>query len=898
MSAPRISTRHLVGAHLRAGFGASVLVAFLVTLTVFVVALVPRAFAEVATAELRHQLGQEAPERLSLAGDGRIGLPAIGEDTTIDDVLDPTDEAIANIPSTLPKPLRDGAGEPNWVTRSVGATGSHSAAPSVVLSIRLAIDLTWLDRITFVEGREPQPWVAPESADVDPLAEVEPNPVEIALSARSAAAMGVSAGDTIEASFGDFLVAGVYEPIDPDDVYWAHAFDLSRATEVRETGMPPKIQASAYVAPATILSLTEPFITGILSVWIPLDPSVYSYADIGTLATQSRNLIASPKSLPAFGQINLNTTMPQVLDNVQATVSATSALIALAASGLLGVLIATYALSIQALVRRRRPALSLASARGASLGQLRALMVLEATLIALPGSALAIVAAAVLVPQRIGLEGWLAPVILALTPVLLAAILVAPGSLREARQDLAVRSRAPLRWVLEAAVVGAAVISLVLLQRRGLVASSDVVGIDPLLAATPLLVAATVGLIALRLYPIPVRAVRRMVRRRTAPVWEVGSARAVREPAIGAIATLALVVGVTIVVFTTVMISTVGVAMQRAAEEEVGSDMQVAAHDLPEALVSEIRAVPGVEGAVALTQRAGLILTDEAGPIRLSVVLVDPAALQAVRPDLPELTATDGSLPVLLSAELAPRVQGDTLQLEDTPVTVAGEVPNTSIPGMTGFWLITDQAAAEELGLAGQVPGRLLISLGGEYEQSTVETITELVLAAQPDQFRGSARIIDVQSELGKSREAPITLGLETSLVIVAAASLLLTMLVVALASAASAASRNRVVGVLRILGMNARQVRSLVGWEFGPVAVASILVGTAVGLGLPYLVTAVLDLRGFFGGSTLPQPVLDPTWIVIAVGVYALAIATTVLVSSAFGRRFAPASTLKMGES
>jgi putative ABC transport system permease protein len=768
-----------------------------------------------------------------------------------------------------------------------------------VISLRLAIDLTWLDRVQFVDGAAPEAWVAPDpEAEVDPEAEPEDTPVEIALSTRAAAAMGVAAGDVIEVTFGTLRVAGVYEPLDESDIYWAHAFDLQRATEIRESGMPPKIQASAYVAPETILGLPDAFVTGILSVWIPVDASAYSYADLETLGTQTRNLIASPQSLPDFGQVNLGTSMPVLLDEVKATVSATSALIALAASGLLGVLVATYALSIQALVRRRRPALSLGSARGASLRQLRTIMVLEAALIALPGSALAIVAASLVLPERIGLDGWLAPVILALTPVALAAILVAPGNLREERQDLAVRSRAPLRWVLEAAVVGAAVVSLVLLQRRGLVASSDIVGIDPLLAATPLLVAASVGLLTLRLYPIPVRAARRMVRRRTAPVWEVGSARAIREPAIGAIATLALVVGVSIVVFTTVMVSTVGLAMLKAAEEEVGADMQVAAHDLPDSLVDEIRAVPGVEGAVALTTRAGLTLLDEAGSLRISVVLVEPEALAAVRPDLPELPRATGNLPILVSEQLAAQLQGTALQLEDNPATAVGEVPDTAIPGMSGLWLITDRAAADALGLEGQIPSRLLIALVDDYERSTVTAVTDLVLVNQPEQFADSARFMDVTSELGRSRSAPITLGLETSLLIVAGASLVLTMLVVALASAASAGSRNRVVGILRILGMNPRQVRALVGWEFGPVAVASVLVGTAVGVGLPFLVTAVLDLRGFFGGTTLPQPVLDPVWIAVAVGIYGLAIAVTVLVSSAFGRRFAPASTLKMGES
>ena len=861
-------------------------------LTVFVAALVPRSFAAVATAELHHQLNTAPPEQLNLRGDGRIGQFAFGGGETVQALLGPTDTEIARIPSLIAPPLREGVGAPSWLIRSAGAAGVNPKNPFADLSIRLAIDLRWTERIDFVSGKQPLPWVDVKSDDGSP------DPIEIALSAPTARAMGAEVGDVLESGIGPYRLAGIYEPVSADDAYWRHAFDLGSPIEIRPAGERPKIQASAFVNPETIVNLQEPFITGTLSAWAPIDPNAYSYADLDQLTTQSGNLTVTPRSLPEFGQLIFATALPELLERTRQSVSATSALIALAASGLLGVLLATYALSIQGLVRRRRSALSLLSARGAAPRQLRGIMVLEAALISLPGSALAILVASVVLPERIGLEGWLAPVALAISPLILAAVLVAPGSLREARQDLAVRSSAPLRWVLEVTVAGAAVVALVLLQRRGLVSSSDIVGIDPLLAATPLLVAATVGLLALRLYPLPVRMVRAMARTRTAPVWEVGSARAVREPAIGAIATLALVIGVTIVVFTTVMISTVGATMDSAVRERLGADVQVMANDLPNSLVAEIVALPGVEGAVALTSRGGLTLTDGAGAIEVTVVLADPVALRDVRPDLPQLSgAPPGTLPLLVSDKLANRIQGTELALQNSRATAVGVVSDAALPGLSGLWVITDRAAADELGLGGQDPSRVLIALNDDRDAATTEAVTALVLSAQPEQFVASARIVDVRSELSQSRAAPITFGLETSLVIVATGSLLLTMLVVALAAAASASSRNRVVGVLRILGMTPRQVRALVAWEFGPVAAASIIVGTLVGIGLPYLVTSVLDLRAFFGGTVPPEPSLEAVWIAVAVGSYAIAIAGSVIVASALGRRFAPASTLKMGE-
>lgn len=889
------STARMLADHLRAGIRTSMLVALLVTLTVFVVALVPRAFAEVATAELRYELGEQPAVQLDLRGEGRIGFPPphSGE-PTVDSVLGRTDKAIMGFPSKLPEPLADGAGTPVWILKSSSGAGVVRGVGNLDLTVRLAIDLTWADRITYIDGAAPRPWVAEENPTGSE------NPIEIAMSKRTAAAMDVTVGDILEYPAGPLRIAGIYDLTDPDDSYWAHAFDLERPAIVRETGKPPRIQATVFVDPETVLALQEPFILGTLAAWIPIDPNAYSYSDADTLATQIRNLTATPVPLPDFGSLSLGTAFTDVIENTVASVSATSSLIALSASGLLGVLLATYALSIQALIRRRRAALSLASARGATLGQLRVVMIIEASMLALPGSAIAMIAAALLVQQRVGLGGWLAPLALAIVPVALAAILVSPGSLREARQDISVRSRSSLRWVLEAGIAGAAVVALVLLQQRGLVASSDAVGIDPLLVAMPVLLAAAVGLLALRLFPLPLRGVRALVRSRTAPVAEVGSARAVREPAIGAIATLALVVGVAIVVFSTIMVSTIAVGMQRAAVESVGADLQVTAHDLPATLIDEIRSLPGVGGAAALTYRANLTLTDDAGEIRVSTVLTDPVSLAAVRPDLPSLESGDaaGGYPVLVSEGLAERIKGAGLRLVDLDIRQIGVVPNSALPGLGDSWIVIDDAAADDLGLEAQVPSRVLVDLDDIDNTTAVDAVRAAVISAQPEQFVGSARIQDVRSELEHRREAPITAALQWSLILVAGSTLLLTMLVVALAAAASAASRNRVVGVLRIIGMSPRQVRALVAWEFGPVAIASVLVGTALGLALPYLVTAVLDLRAFLGGTSLPAPSLDPGWIALAVGIYAITVLAAVLVSTALGRRFAPASTLKMGES
>ncbi|MBF4634802.1 ABC transporter permease [Agreia pratensis] len=883
----------LVFDHLRAGFRASLLVAVLVTATVFVAAIVPRAFAAVATAELSFELGTESPPRLDLSGEGRIGLPASGTGSTAQSMLGGTDSAIEKVPSTLPHPLADGAGAAVWLAKSSTGQSSSKADESVDLSLRLAIDLAFNERLHYVSGEAPRPWTL---EDGTPAVE---NPIEIAISQKSATEMKLAVGEVVPYSSAALRIAGIYEPDDPENAYWDHAYDLEHPLIIRETGRAPIIQATVYLAPDSIASLREPFAAGVLVAWITVDPSAYSFADRELLATQIRKVTATPVPLPEFGALTLKTSFTDVIKSTEVKVSAAVALVALSLSGLLGVLLATYALSIQTLVRRRRFSLSLASARGASMGQLRGVMAIEAAAISIPGSIAALSVAAMVLPERVGLDGLLAPVALALSPIVLAAILVSPGGLRDSRNDLSVRSTSRIRWVLEAALAGAAIVALVLLQRRGLVPSGVVFGVDPLLAGTPLLLAASIGLLGSRVFPIPLRAVRAVVRRRPSPVAEVGSARAIRDPAIGAIAALALIVGVSMVVFSTIMISTVDASQQRAATESVGADARADAHDLPDALLDDIRHLPEVDAAAALTVQENVTLTDEAGTTRLDVLFVDPTALAAVRGDLPELgSANQSPRPVLVSQSLADLLQGTEIRLGDVSIQPTGIVADSAIPGMPDIWLIIDDDTAAELGVSEREPRSVLIGLDENYGPADIEAIRSAVLKAQPEQFIESAGIYDVHSELRQKMAAPTTSAIEVSLVLTAGATLIFTMLIIALAAMASAASRNRVVAVMRIIGMTPRQVRALVAWEFGPVAISALLVGAALGIVLPYMVTAVLDLRGFFGGTTLPTPAIDPLWIAGALGIYAVTIVAAVLIAAAIGRRFAPASTLKMGES
>lgn len=883
-----LSRAALLRVHLRQGIGTSLLVTLLIASTVLIVALAPRGLAVLGTAELRHQFAAEPAGDADLVGEGRLGLVDLGRSASLEDYVSDTDSSLARLAGKLPAPLGDAASDVDWLTRTTLRTGSIAASPTTVLALSLAFDLRWEQRVTLAEGVAPSVW----SGDTG-------TPIDVALSSTAADNMGASVGDEIQFTPAPLRITAIYDVADPTDRYWSHARDLLRGSVIQEQGSPPKVQASAYIAPGSLVALRNDFLEGRLSAWVPIDPTAWDYADREEIQTQVRKLTSVPLELPNYGELAFRSSIVEVLDATASAVSASSALIALSASGFLGVLVAAYALCVQALIRRRALALALLDARGSPRRQLRIITVLETAIIAIPGAVLALVLAPVIVPARVGIEGWLAPVIVALIPVVLAAVLLQPGTIRESRSDAGPGTGGSLRWVAEVAVVGLAVLALVLLQRRGLVESSAQVGIDPLLAAAPVLIAAAVGMLVLRVYPLPLRALAAGLRRRTLPSFSLGVARAIREPAVGAIATLALVVGMAMVVFAVVMVSTVGSALRQSALDEVGADLQVTAHDLPASLVTELTEIPGVTAAAALVTRSGVEFSDESGPTTVTVVMADTEQLHVVRPDIPSLvrTSANGDIPVLLSDDWADQVGGSDLSLVNSSVTQAGTIGALELPGVSRRWVLVDSSAADELGLGGQVPGVILASTQTTDIDELVDRVTAAAQTEQPEQFATSVHVLSATQRAEQLSTAPALGAVQATLAAAAAATLALSALVVALATAAAAGRRGRTLGVVRVLGMSRRQVAALTAWELAPAAGAALLVAAGLGLALPWVILAVLDLRGFVGGIAAPAPTLEPFWLLLAAGTFVAVVVLASVTATLIGRRIAPAKTIRMGD-
>jgi putative ABC transport system permease protein len=580
-------------------------------------------------------------------------------------------------------------------------------------------------------------------------------------------------------------------------------------------------------------------------------------------------------------------------------VAAVSALLALVGSGLLGVLVAVLALGVRSVQQRRAPVLALAQARGAGPLRMRSVMILEGLLVAVPAGAVAIGLAAVLLPLDPGPAGWLLPIAATATVPVLFAVLTPTRLAGRDREDLTVGARSSTRWILEAVVIGLAAVSLFLLARRGLVGTSAVVGVDPLLAAMPVLLAAAVCVVVLRIYPAPMLAVQAAARRSRSATGLVGAARAVRAPALGFAAVLALVVGVAVVVASITLATTVRAALERTAVEAVGADLRVEAANLPDEVLDTIRAADGVTAAAGVAIVDGVQFRDEAGNDELFAVVADTEALHEVRDDLPVLTAATGAVQIAAADDWAEDIVGTELQLAGAPASLAAVLPVDAIPGVTRTWALVDSSALEQLDIDPPVVRQVLVRLSSDADAEAVGAVLdELVREAQQTDTAGSAVVVtSAEGELAAATAAPTVGGLERFLLLAAAAALLLTVLAVLLTSITGAKARGRLVAVLRVLGLNRRQVRRLLTWELAPVTITAAIVGTGLGLVLPLIIATALDLRPFVGGRVQPGLVVDPLWVLAGVGAFLLTVLLAGAVAAAIGRRIVPAGALKMGD-
>jgi len=363
--------------------------------------------------------------------------------------------------------------------------------------------------------------------------------------------------------------------------------------------------------------------------------------------------------------------------------------------------------------------------------------------------------------------------------------------------------------------------------------------------------------IVLRLYPLPLRAVARVLRRRRGSVGFLGSLRALRDPMVGMVPVLAVLAGVAVAGLSATTLATLDAGTERAALTETGAAMRVTggpASGVTDAQYEQITRIPGVAAASRFARI-------DAVPVTVPGRATKPTA-EVLLADLPSLAVAQQGVPGAVPAlglsggDEAPMAIGaadlaspGTIVIAGThPVTVAAVTDRlTGLTRATTFLLLDARVTA----FGPFQPTTVLVSLAPRADPAAVGAAitgvlgpgtTVSVAAATAAELKNGAMVGGIRAAL---------YGALVAAAAVTIAALLLTVV-------AGARSRMRLMAVVRILGLTRRQRSALLLWEQAPGAVAALIAGAGLGVALTALVHAAIDLVPFTGGRTQPPLVVD----------------------------------------
>ena len=556
-----------------------------VAATAFLFALVPQVFDRLAAQSLEQTVARANPleRNVTITAAGRVQAAAG------DDPFRSVTASGEEYEERLPKPLRavlDGRRALAETVRYTIVEAPGESGPSGTTRYLTLRHLEGVGGLRAAEGRMPS---GAGLAELPFPEQAEGTALEIALSATTAQQLSLALGDRVYLAPApdDPLVRDVpvsqrrYLALDVVGILDAEAADpgllresrLGRAV-IRDTESQRFVYAYGLFPRETyneLLSGTGPI--PLRYEWRYLvDPAAVGESDTKELATAVRRL-EGLFGETTFGQrlgLGARTGLTRILERHDADREAASAVLAVGGLALLAVALTVLGVLASLAAERRSESIALLRSRGGSLAQTLAAQALEGLLVAVPAGALGYVAATL----ASGRQPGLLPGLLVVAIVLAAGVLLAVVAAGPARRALATKGRAdvlvprlsPLRLAVEALVVIAALAGAYLLRRRGL---SPTGGFDPYLAAVPVLVGLATGLLALRLYPLPLHALAWAAAPRRDLVPALGLRRLARQPSLAAAPLLVVLLATSVGVFAATMSSSIAGAQEGVPAAEL-----------------------------------------------------------------------------------------------------------------------------------------------------------------------------------------------------------------------------------------------------------------------------------------------------------------------------------------
>ena len=712
-------------------------------------------------------------------------------------------------------------------------------------------------------------------------------------------------------------VAGIIRPAHPTSPFWGSAGTIAQ----------PAIEGLSWQGGAllggpelSVLPVAFPLQTVQVQWGIPVDVSHLTVAgvpavmnalsatassDAGPVAERvSHAPLAEAPSLFPAGLETLQTFMAE-----QGSVGAVNALLEYGLFAVALILLVTCALVVTDSYEEE---ISLILARGGSVAQV-VLRVLGRTAVAAGPGLVAGIAAGLAVTPGAGSTGLVLVAAVAVTALGAPPAIAAwrhRGSrpvAKAGRTDLTIPRRSVRRLVAEATVVVTVSGAVAALRLRG---AATAAGPDPYISSAPVLVAVAAGLIAARLYPLPLRGLAALTAPRRSPVGFLGMTRAARGRPAALLPALALVVALAVVALGGTLRAAVSRGQVAASWQVTGADAVIrttgSQQVVPPAAQRALAAVPGVTHSEAVyavapgDALAANLLAGSGNSISTGVVVVNPARYAALVAATPfpafpgRLLAgpgPGGSVPVIATPKVAAAIRAGNRQLgfAGSLLTLRLAATTSATPALSGGgpFVILPSWVVPRL-RDGATPNIDLV-IGSRLNPGDLTRALRRTLPGSEVMFRQAALNAETGAPLVRGADVAFDLGVAAA-VAVSIAAILLGLLL-------SGRDRTRVAAWLAALGMTRRQARRLAMLDALPLALIAVVGAVLAGAALGPIISPALNLSAFTG-STAAVPVRpDVLALVVPAAGAVILVSVITAAQSALTRRRTKTGVLRLDE-
>ena len=925
---------------LRAEAGIALLILLLVGITTALFAGAPRLFNLVADQGLQAAFDDASPVARNVELSREFVVPTFNDPLAVVDQLG--EQYLDRFPGLVRDLVRDST------VRATTPRFFIADPPNFTTFVALRHQSGLEDAIHYVEGRPPRATgeeLPPASFVFGPgegigPPEVPPR-VEIALSRRTAERILVEAGDVLEGSIdetdplvpgslnyplaADLEVVGIFDVDDPDAEIWYSDNTLNEIS-LRGSVDTPLAFATGLIAPEAFPDVTAMALPVAYEWRYFFDGSRLDAGQLESLLPDLRRAATQFSRTTGAGgpeRVTFRSGLIAMLEGYEGERAASEAVLSVAATGPITLAAGAFAMTAVLLVARRRANLVLARDRGASGRLLLGTQLWEALLLAGLGAILGYAIAVLLVPGR---GTILSPIIAVATALGAVALLVAatwPATRRQGtragRDEPPGLSASPRRLVLEATAVGLAIAGILLLQQRGLTIGEsngdEIVRFDPFLAAVPILAGVAAAIVAIRLYPFPIRAFGWLAARRRDLVPVLGLRSVSRRASFSTLPLLVLMLTAAFGSFAAVLMASIDQGQAEASWAGVGADYRIEGRDGSTVHDLALNGIEGVQAtAPGFLDTSTEYRSDPRAPSRIRFLAIDPASYAVVTADSP----ADPHWPPAL--QLSGASDSPTLGTEEEPIpaVVSARGPSGAKPLQRGavfpVMINGQEVILQAADIRASFPG---VPAGSPFIVTSLPALNAMLdRTAAPNVLfvRGSATAAPAIAErvdaavpsnatlsrhewYASLREAPLIAvvgdGFRVALVVAAG----YTMLAVVAALILSASRRTRDTAFLRTLGLSTRQSFGITVLEHGTPVLVALIPGVLIGIAVAGLLESSLGLGAFIGPEVPFRIHVEWASIVLVALSLMIVVGVAIALSTWLARRAPPIEALRAGD-